>query len=329
MMRSRVVRVGLVAVSLVASFGLICCASSEEPQVPSLDESTKVTWGEQVFGSDKFDDLDAVVDSTVEANDTEKSKAWERGKYLVTSVAACGACHGAEVNDPKSALSGGLKIQGSAGEVVASNITPHPETGIGGWSVLEIVRALRDGLGREGKPLSLEQHAGYRWMADQDARAIAIYLQSLAPVEHKVPESSGGVLDFADIGLTASARRVKGYVPQPAQAQNSGYGMYLARFVAGCDRCHRSEGGWFGDGVPFAGFEAEEDDSDMTLAGPDIRGGEEHRLANWSNDQIVAYLKTGASPANSARAGAGCPWPYYAGMKERDLRAIALYLKQL
>src|SRR5690348_10436465 len=74
----------------------------------------------------------------------------ERGRYLVTTIAACGNCH-----TPRDAagkpitgreLSGGYEFEDPGlGQIVGTNITSDPETGIGKWREAEIVTALRDG----------------------------------------------------------------------------------------------------------------------------------------------------------------------------------------
>src|SRR6187549_3725504 len=71
----------------------------------------------------------------------------ERGRYLVTTILACGNCHTPKDAEgraiPGRELAGGgvgFDIPPYAG--VASNITPDRETGIGAWSDAEIKRAI-------------------------------------------------------------------------------------------------------------------------------------------------------------------------------------------
>src|ERR1700747_293516 len=79
----------------------------------------------------------------------------ERGAYLVTTVAACGNCHTPRDASGKPmanmTLAGGFEYDdGPIGHVVARNITPDPETGIGKWTEAEIVSALRNGKRPDG-----------------------------------------------------------------------------------------------------------------------------------------------------------------------------------
>ena len=67
----------------------------------------------------------------------------ERGAYLVNAVAVCGNCHtprdAANTPIPGMELAGGREFDIEAGHIVGSNITPDRETGIGNWSVGQIV----------------------------------------------------------------------------------------------------------------------------------------------------------------------------------------------
>ncbi len=78
---------------------------------------------------------------------TPEQKAMvQRGRYLYT-VASCALCHGASG-------SGGAKISWQAmGTLWTRNITPDLETGIGTWSDVEIERAIRRGVSRDGHAL--------------------------------------------------------------------------------------------------------------------------------------------------------------------------------
>jgi mono/diheme cytochrome c family protein len=61
----------------------------------------------------------------------------ERGQYLMSSIVACGNCHTPQGPDgplPGMELAGGLVIEEDALTVHTPNITPDPNTGIGGWT---------------------------------------------------------------------------------------------------------------------------------------------------------------------------------------------------
>jgi mono/diheme cytochrome c family protein len=76
-------------------------------------------------------------------------------------------------------------IRGAGGIfVVPPNITPDPETGIGGWSVTAIVAAIRTGRTPGGRTLStaMPWRTQYADLTDEDAQAIASYLLTVPPV---------------------------------------------------------------------------------------------------------------------------------------------------
>ena len=72
-----------------------------------------------------------------------------RGEYL-TRAADCVACHTAEGGQP---FAGGLAFRLPFGTLYSPNITPDKETGIGNWSDAEFVRAVHEGIGRDGTRL--------------------------------------------------------------------------------------------------------------------------------------------------------------------------------
>jgi mono/diheme cytochrome c family protein len=116
-----------------------------------------------------------------------------RGKYLV-DIAGCTDCHTPGYFsgniDPARLLSGsdvGFEVPG-VGTVVGRNLTPDKETGLGNWSLEQIIKALTTGMRPDGRMLSpVMPWAHYASLAPRDAKAIARYLQSLPPVRHAIP----------------------------------------------------------------------------------------------------------------------------------------------
>ena len=79
-----------------------------------------------------------------------------RGEYLVRNVAVCGHCRAVNPQrDSDGPLSGGTAFRNRRlGTIRAANLTPDSATGLGTWSVAEIVRAIRSGEDREGRELA-------------------------------------------------------------------------------------------------------------------------------------------------------------------------------
>jgi mono/diheme cytochrome c family protein len=120
-----------------------------------------------------------------------------RGKYLVT-IAGCNDCHtpGYFFGKPDQAqfLGGsdvGFEMPG-LGTFVGPNLTPDKETGLGNWSIPQIVTALQTGKRPDGRMLApIMPWPAFANLTKSDATAIAAYLKSLKPVKHKVPGPFG------------------------------------------------------------------------------------------------------------------------------------------
>ncbi len=115
-----------------------------------------------------------------------------RGKYLVT-IAGCSDCHtpGALLGSPdmKRYLAGsdvGFSIPGQ-GVFVGNNLTPDADTGLGKWTAEQIVIAITAGKRPDGSQLSgVMPYASFAHLTDDDAKAIAAFLQSLPPVHNAI-----------------------------------------------------------------------------------------------------------------------------------------------
>ncbi|MEQ9491263.1 MAG: cytochrome c [Alphaproteobacteria bacterium] len=120
-----------------------------------------------------------------------------RGEYLAR-IMDCGGCHtpGALMGAPEMErqLTGGnvgFAIPG-LGIFYPPNLTSDEETGLGLWTVDEIVAAIRTGERPDGRVLApaMPYHA-YSAMTDNDARALATYLAGLPAVANSVPAPVG------------------------------------------------------------------------------------------------------------------------------------------
>jgi mono/diheme cytochrome c family protein len=113
--------------------------------------------------------------------DQQKSAEWNRGGYLVTGAAHCGACH-----TPKNMFGADRRGRTLGGGLVQGWFAPRldsaPRSGLKSWSVDDIAEYLASG--RNDK-----SHAGGLMaevvvnstskMSDADVRAIAVYLKDL------------------------------------------------------------------------------------------------------------------------------------------------------
>ncbi len=119
----------------------------------------------------------------------------ERGQYLV-QFGGCNDCHSPGYffgkTTPETYLSGSdVGFQMPQGTFVGPNLTPD-KTGLADWSEAQIVTALQTGVRPDGRVLApiMPWHA-FAKLTKEDAAAIAAFLKSMKPVEHKVPGPLG------------------------------------------------------------------------------------------------------------------------------------------
>ncbi len=243
---------------------------------------------------------------------------------LVQGLGACGSCHGAKPS-PDSPLSGGQKFEDIYGERIAPNITPY-EKALGRWNTDQLLRYFRFGLNRDGEPLSQIPHHGMEWMSDEDLLGIIAYLRTLAPV--KTDPYTAHVLTFLDrntSGFFQGRREITGFVPSIPKKSGPRYGQYLVENVALCGRCHNSPDGYFESGDPLIGGRMIVNQYGEKEA-PDIT---QTNLGSWNEDQIIAYLQSGARPRREPADPRFCPVGFYRNAPSLDLRSIAQYLKSV
>jgi mono/diheme cytochrome c family protein len=116
-----------------------------------------------------------------------------RGQWLL-DMASCAECH-SESEDGRAIE--GLRMAGNSRpfelpngfKVFAPNLTSDAATGIGSYSDADIMRALVDGVGKNGKTLYVMPWGALRGMADADRLALVAALRKLPPVKHVVPAS--------------------------------------------------------------------------------------------------------------------------------------------
>jgi len=259
----------------------------------------------------------------------------ERGRYLAVA-ADCIGCHTAPGGKP---FAGGLAIDSPVGRIYSTNITPHPQSGIGKFTLDDFDRAVRHGIA-EGTLYPAMPYPSYSLMSDSDIAALYRYfLHGVEPVASSAPAN--------DIPWPLSIRWPvaiwrKLFAPSPdAPGFNASRyaepvvarGAYLVQAPGHCGACHTPRA--------FTLQEKALDDSSTSFlaGGPEIggwvavnlRGNVGAGLGNWSKDDIVATLRTAR---NATQAVIGAPMSEVVvhstqNLNEADLQAIAAYLKTL
>ncbi len=119
----------------------------------------------------------------------------ERGRYLATAAIGCVLCHSERdrnrSGEPPVAgreFAGAIFEQSSGYLLVAPNLTPDAETGAGAWTDDMFARAIREGVGHDGRGIGGPMWWwAFRSLSDEDLASIVVFLRSLPPVRNALP----------------------------------------------------------------------------------------------------------------------------------------------
>ena len=249
----------------------------------------------------------------------------ERGKAL-TVAGNCAGCHTA---DPARPFAGGKRIDSPYGVIYSANLTPDRETGLGAWTDEDFLRALRSGVGRDGtRYYPAFPYPHFTRLTRQDILAIRAHLATLTPMNNP-PRA-------AELRFPFNWRFVvrgwnwlfltPGFLkPDQMKSAEWNRGRYLVEGIAHCGICHTPKNFFGADkrGAKFAGG--------LVQGTPAPRlDATEQGLKSWSVDDITAYLQNGRNGKKQAgRLMSEVVTNSTSKMSESDVRAIAVYLKDL
>lgn len=251
----------------------------------------------------------------------------ERGAYVLR-MAGCGTCH---TGEDGAFLAGGHRLETPFGTFVTPNITPDPETGIGGWSDEDFVNAVTRGVSPDGDPYyPAFPYTSYSRMERQDVLDLKAYLDSLEPVRNPVPDHE---LDFP-FSIRPSLHVWQAlffddspFTPNPTRTESWNRGAYLVTGPGHCGECHtpRNLLGVLDADRALAGTS----DGPEGAAVPNITSHTEDGIGGWSVEDIVLALQIGMMPNGDfiGSAMADVVEDSTGKLNEADLRAIAEYLK--
>src|SRR5262245_20539752 len=268
-----------------------------------------------IIGTVQWNRLHGKYDVPVEAIRIPTDQAFvARGEHIAT-IHICRMCHtealsGQSVSVPGLLTFGVSNLTSGAGGVGATNTDED-------W-----VRAIRHGVGHDGRGLSLMPSRVWYYLSDEDLGALIAYLKSLPPVDNEMPTTDLGPLGrvMLPLGLLQpeSVRNVsvidhdapRPVAPEPGVTVE--YGKYLA---STCALCHGPD--LNGQTVQFNG---------PPVLTPNLtRGGE---MGFWSEEDFVVTLRTGVTPSGHQLKEV-MPWKYFAQMTDDELKAVWLYLQSL
>ncbi len=280
---------------------------------------------------------------------TQQDTKLERGRYLAETVALCAHCH-ADRNyeidgmPPVEASYAGAKCpireknptgkdteDAVLSKLCYPNITSDAVTGIGDWSKAEIIQAFRDGLRPDGAPLYPNMWYNLHAVSDEDAEAIASYIQTLPPVVHEQP-GRGQVLskqvhDAALISLPPPPAK------SPDPSDEVAYGKYLTD-IGRCRYCHspniapgveNKEKAFTGGSRYWVGGRYMP--NARVVVTRNITTHPEGIGALRRIDFISIFKERGSGRAVPLTRNTVMPWVAYAGMTDQDLGAIWAFLQ--
>jgi mono/diheme cytochrome c family protein len=250
---------------------------------------------------------------------------------LMFTVGNCSACHATPGQTDRTQLGGGLKLASPFGTFVTPNITPDRQYGIGGWSELEFVNAMKRGVGRHGEQLyPAFPYTAYSLLKTADARDLFAYLKTLpavarptAPHELHFPFNLRPTVGFWKL-LYFHPRE---FAPDPSRSAAWNRGAYLAEGPAHCAECHTPRNALGGpkQGQLYAGAPNLEAGGRFASNITPSKDG----IGDWSADDISGFLKTGTDKCFNEPTGMAAVIASTSQLSDSDLAAIAAYIHAL
>lgn len=161
------------------------------------------------------------------------------------------------------------------------------------WSDGEIIRAIREGVGRDGRALVVMPSEVYRYFSDADVQALVAFLRSQSASAATVPESQLNVLGAMMVGAGmfpfTNQPPITAPIIAPPAGTSAEYGGYLASIMY-CQLCHGDNLGGLTEtyGPP---------------PGPNLT----KLVPQWTEAQFITFFRTGQIP-QGAVLGETMPW---------------------
>ncbi|PWT95121.1 MAG: hypothetical protein C5B52_18735 [Bacteroidetes bacterium] len=250
----------------------------------------------------------------------------ERGKYLVNGVLACFSCHAqADTMDPGWAPlpdklgSGRMWMKTDSTHIAYPNISPDRETGAGKWTDDMFVRALREGIGHDGRALVRMPWWNFRNLSDEDLASVIVYIHSIPAVHNSLPERL--LTPAEEAGLQNEPRYMSDPpMPQPDSSTLVARGKYLVA-LGECEGCHtpwyKRNSGFFSGGNVIAN-----DGTDSVKVSANISSGKSG-IGTWDDETFIRVIRTG----KGGTLHHTMPWASFKNMNDRDLKAVLAALK--
>jgi cytochrome c553 len=268
-----------------------------------------------------FSKLNARYDNPVADIQVTRTPAQiARGEQLAHT---CSSCHSPGNELPLSGSNFGVKFEmPPLGKLYAPNLTPSGD--IQDWSDGELIRAIREGVRKDGRSLLIMPSNNFRNLSDDDVQALVAYLRSQPTSGGRTPSNQFNVLGaiFMNLMDFRVAQQPAGTVTAP-QTGTPEYGKYLVDII-GCRDCHGDQlQGKVDNGQP-----GPTPGPNLTLIVP-----------QWTEEQFMTYFNNGTMPGGaqvpiltlkSGFSEPRMPWTMVrAATTDDELKAMYAYLHSL
>lgn len=243
----------------------------------------------------------------------------------------CSSCHAAPGSQDRTRLAGGLALKTPFGTFYAPNVSPDPDSGIGGWTQLQFVNAVMRGVSPSGSHYyPVFPYTSYQRMTFEDVLDLKAYMDNLPAVKSQVPGH--------DLPLPFRLRRALGlwkllyfderqFTPNPTASAEINRGAYLVNGAGHCGECHtpRNLIGGPDKSRAFSGGPAPDGDGIVPNITPDPTG-----IGSWTIDDLVSAFEFGFTPSLDTLGGSmASVQRNLAELPSSDRLAIAAYLKSV
>lgn len=251
----------------------------------------------------------------------------DRGAYLARA-SGCIACH-SDFEAGRAPLAGGAPLVTDFGTFYPPNLTTDPEHGLGGWTISDFARSVRQGISPEGDPYYLTfTYPFYTSFSDQDIADLWAAFQTVPAVSEPSPEHDASFPFDQRWGLKlwrAAFLSEPDTAPVNDRSEAWNRGKWLVRGAAHCGACHTDRN--------FAGARI----ATRIFAGNDsLPGGKrapsilpaDLQAGGWDADSLAYALRTGITPEGDVFGGsmAEVVTQGTAFLSDADLAGMAAYI---
>lgn len=242
-----------------------------------------------------------VPDHPVTVDATGGTDAVE-GRRLVEAL-VCTECHGDDLAGTDFVDAGPFM------KLPAPNLTGRR------FDDVQLERAVRHGIGSDGRALLIMPSEAFADMSEADFSTIARYLATLPNVERELIHRSVGPVGRAVAAFQAPifqpARRIEHATTHPATTTGA-----VARYTPLCMVCHGAD---FGGQVVVADYEHWAPNLTSHSTG----------ATSWSLEEFGRAVRTGSTPDGRRLVATEMPWQAFASMSDEEVESLYAFLRAL